>query len=53
MSEAEARERLAAWMIENSFATGHGDTLEDLLGELTWHWPPQTRIPERSSHERA
>lgn len=29
-------ERLAAWMIENSFATGHGDTFSDLIGELTW-----------------
>src|SRR6266550_719531 len=27
---------LAAWMIANSFATGHGDTPEDLLGELRW-----------------
>lgn len=34
--EERARERLAAWMIENSFATGHGDTFEDLLRELTW-----------------
>lgn len=34
--QAEARELLAAWMIENSFATGHGDTFEDLLRELTW-----------------
>ncbi len=23
-------------MIENSFATGHGDTVEDLLQELKW-----------------
>jgi hypothetical protein len=27
---------LAHWMIENNFATGHGDTFEDLLAELTW-----------------
>ena len=29
-------EKLAAWMIANSFATGHGDTMDDLLAELTW-----------------
>jgi hypothetical protein len=29
-------ERLAQWMITNSFATGHGDTFEDLLKELSW-----------------
>ncbi|SRR6266576_3625730 len=34
--QAEARERLAAWMIEHSFSTGHGDTFEDLLKELSW-----------------
>jgi len=28
------RELVAAWMIANSFATGHGDTIEDLLAEL-------------------
>jgi hypothetical protein len=27
-------ERLALWMISHSYATGHGDTIEDLLGEL-------------------
>lgn len=32
----EQRELLAQWMIANSFGTGHGDTLEDLLGELSW-----------------
>jgi hypothetical protein len=29
-------EQLAHWMIENSFATGHGDSFADLLKELTW-----------------
>ena len=33
---AEAREALARWLIAHSFATGHGDTLDDLLSELTW-----------------
>lgn len=30
------REIVAQWMIDNSFATGHGDTLADLLMELQW-----------------
>lgn len=30
------KEKLASWMIMNGFATGHGDTLDDLLFELTW-----------------
>ena len=29
------KEQLAAWMIANGFATGHGDTTADLLKELT------------------
>jgi hypothetical protein len=32
----EDKETLAAWMIENGFATGHGDSIKDLLSELTW-----------------
>jgi hypothetical protein len=30
------REKLAAWMLKQGFATGHGDTQEDLLKELSW-----------------
>jgi uncharacterized protein YcaQ len=30
------REKLAQWMVEHRFATGHGDTFEDLLKELSW-----------------
>ena len=30
------KEQLAAWMIANGFATGHGETTADLLAELTW-----------------
>ena len=30
------REKVAKWMIENGFATGHGDLLENLLKQLTW-----------------
>ena len=34
--EAAEREKLAQWMIERGYATGHGDTTEDLLAELDW-----------------
>jgi len=27
---------LAGWMIENGFATGHGESMSGLLHELTW-----------------
>jgi hypothetical protein len=33
---AAEREKLAAWMIQRGYATGHGDTVEDLLKELEW-----------------
>jgi hypothetical protein len=28
--------KLAEWMVQNGFATGHGDTMDDLLEELDW-----------------
>lgn len=34
----EAREALANWMIANSYATGHGETVADLIGELDWQY---------------
>ena len=36
---AEAKrdtERLANWMIQNSYATGHGDSIAALVSELDW-----------------
>ena len=33
---AAEREKLAAWMMSQGYATGHGDTVEDLLKELEW-----------------
>ena len=33
---AAEREKVAAWMMQRSYATGHGDTIEDLLKELEW-----------------
>ena len=43
---AVERNKLAAWMIERGYATGHGDTTEDLLKELDW------QIDERIAAER-
>jgi hypothetical protein len=34
--ESGLRETVAEWMIERDYATGHGDTVEDLLKELEW-----------------
>ena len=42
---AAEREKLAAWMTDRSYATGHGDTTEDLLKELEW----QVRESEREA----
>ena len=33
---AAEREKVAAWMMAKGYATGHGDTIEDLLQELDW-----------------
>ena len=30
------KEKVAQWMIRSGYATGHGDTVEDLLKELEW-----------------
>ena len=35
VAKAESR-KVAAWMIRNNYATGHGDSVEDLLKELEW-----------------
>ena len=40
---AAERNKVAQWMIARSYATGHGDTVEDLLKELEW----QVREEER------
>ena len=41
----DKREKVAQWMIQRSYATGHGDTTEDLLAELEW----QVREAERNN----
>ena len=33
---AAEREKVAAWMNQHGYATGHGETTEDLLAELEW-----------------
>jgi len=33
---AAEREKVAQWMMQRGYATGHGDTTEDLLAELEW-----------------
>jgi hypothetical protein len=33
---AAEREEVAQWMMQRGYATGHGDTTEDLLAELDW-----------------
>ena len=42
---AAERNKVAAWMIQRGYATGHGDTIEDLLVELEW----QVREAEREA----
>jgi hypothetical protein len=33
---AAEREKVARWMMERGYATGHGDSTEELLQELDW-----------------
>jgi hypothetical protein len=33
---AEERNKIAEWMMKHGYATGHGDTVVDLLTELEW-----------------
>jgi len=42
---AAEREKVVRWMMERGYATGHGDTIEDLLTELEW----QVRESERKA----
>ena len=46
VADAE-REKVAAWMMRQGYATGHGDSTEDLLKELEW------QIAEREREECA
>jgi hypothetical protein len=40
---AAERNKVAQWMIARSYATGHGDTVDDLLKELEWQVKEQER----------
>ena len=33
---ADEREKVAQWMMDTGYATGHGDSIEDLLKEIEW-----------------
>jgi hypothetical protein len=39
----DEREKVAQWMMRLGYATGHGDTVEDLLQELDWQIREQER----------
>ena len=43
---AAEREKLAEWMMARAYATGHGETTEELLEELGW------QIEEKIARER-
>lgn len=45
-TEAEPAAAVANWMITHSYATGHGDTIEDMLGELEWQAKERGNIPD-------
>lgn len=34
--EVIQREKLVRWMVQHGYATGHGDSIEELLFELKW-----------------
>lgn len=38
--------KLASWMMQHGYATGHGESMDDLLAELTW------QIEEKIEMER-
>ena len=40
---AAEREKVAVWMMARGYATGHGDSVEDLLQELDWQVREQER----------
>jgi hypothetical protein len=40
---AAERNKVAQWMIDRGYATGHGDTVDDLLKELEWQVKEQER----------
>ena len=43
---AAEREKVAQWMMARGYATGHGDSIEDLLQELDWQVQERERESE-------
>jgi phage tail tape-measure protein len=43
---AAERNKLAAWMMAQGYATGHGDSMEDLLKELEWQIQERVNLQE-------
>ena len=50
---AHEREKVAKLMVERSYATGHGDTVEDLLKELEWQVAERKREGYRQGYADA
>jgi sulfur relay (sulfurtransferase) DsrC/TusE family protein len=50
---AHEREKVAHWMVERGYATGHGDTVEDLLKELEWQAAEREREGYRQGYADA
>lgn len=48
----EDREKLALWMMGHGYATGHGDTIDDLLSELEWQINEKIDRERKSERER-
>ena len=46
------QEELAQWMVSHSFATGHGDTIADLLKELEWQIAERVKRGQEEMRER-
>ena len=46
------KEKLAQWMIRQGYATGHGDTMEDLLEELEWQITEKLQISATAERQR-
>lgn len=44
-AEDAGREAIAKWMTDRGYATGHGDSIEDLLSELVGQCRPGSKRP--------
>ena len=46
-----AKERFAIWMIQHGFATGHVDSMDDLLHEMSWQIAERQARAEKKDAE--